>query len=108
MPASKVHNIPAPDVPYFTPAQVPASGTAVAPQPNGNPVPSLFQPIKIRGLEMQNRIVVSISPFENILSLLTGPTARPSLPVFGQGWLHDALALGPLCVDSAIGVDERY
>ncbi|KAA1474492.1 FMN-linked oxidoreductase [Dentipellis sp. KUC8613] len=52
-------NRSAPDVPYFTPAQVPASGTAINPQSDGTPVPSLFQPIKIRGLEMQNRIVVS-------------------------------------------------
>jgi len=49
-------NDPAPNVPYFTPAQFPASGTALNPQPDGKPVPKLFQPIKIRGLEFHNRI----------------------------------------------------
>ncbi|OCH92836.1 FMN-linked oxidoreductase [Obba rivulosa] len=49
-------NVPAPSVPYFTPIQIPASGTAVDPQLDGKPVPSLFHPIKIRGVEFQNRI----------------------------------------------------
>ncbi|PSR72183.1 hypothetical protein PHLCEN_2v11940 [Hermanssonia centrifuga] len=51
-------NVPAQNVPYFTPAQIPASGTAV-PDPDGKPIPSLFKPIKIRGLELQNRIVLA-------------------------------------------------
>ncbi|THG96980.1 hypothetical protein EW026_g4953 [Hermanssonia centrifuga] len=51
-------NVPAQNVPYFTPAQIPASGTAV-PDSDGKPIPSLFKPIKIRGLELQNRIVWS-------------------------------------------------
>ncbi|PSR72184.1 hypothetical protein PHLCEN_2v11941 [Hermanssonia centrifuga] len=57
---TRFQNVPAQDVPYFTPAQIPASGTAV-PDPDGKPIPSLFQPIKIRGLELQNRIVVCLS-----------------------------------------------
>ncbi|KAF5379017.1 hypothetical protein D9615_006058 [Tricholomella constricta] len=52
-------NVPAPNVPYFTPAQLPPSGTALDPQPSGKPIPKLFQPFKIRGLEMQNRIMLS-------------------------------------------------
>ncbi|KDQ58338.1 hypothetical protein JAAARDRAFT_34138 [Jaapia argillacea MUCL 33604] len=52
-------NAPAPGIPYFTPAQVPASGTALNPQPDGKPIPKLFQPIKIRGLEFHNRIFLS-------------------------------------------------
>ncbi|KAG5642724.1 hypothetical protein DXG03_002269 [Asterophora parasitica] len=51
-------NIPAPNVPYFTPAQIPPSGTALDPQPDGKPIPKLFQPLKIRGLELQNRLIV--------------------------------------------------
>ena len=51
----------------------PASGTAVVPQPDGKPIPKLFQPLKIRGVEFQNRIFVE-SPLdtvhENIHSLL--------------------------------------
>ncbi|KIY70149.1 FMN-linked oxidoreductase [Cylindrobasidium torrendii FP15055 ss-10] len=52
-------NVGAPDVPYFTPAQLPPAGTAKAKQNNDNPIPSLFQPIDIGDLKMQNRIVVS-------------------------------------------------
>lgn len=57
---TKFVNEPALNVPYFTPAQIPASGTAVDPQPDGKPIPKLFQPITIRGVEFQNRIFVRI------------------------------------------------
>ncbi|PMD65466.1 putative mannose-1-phosphate guanyltransferase [Hyaloscypha bicolor E] len=46
-------------IPYFTPAQEPPSGTASDPQPDGKPIPKLFQPLKIRGLTLQNRIMLS-------------------------------------------------
>ncbi|PFH48140.1 hypothetical protein AMATHDRAFT_66168 [Amanita thiersii Skay4041] len=54
-------NIPADNVSFFTPAQLPASGTAVNVNklPEGKSLPKLFQPIKIRGLEFQNRIWLS-------------------------------------------------
>jgi hypothetical protein len=52
-------NKPAPAISYFTPAQVPAAGTAFDPQPDGSPIPKLFQPIKIRGTTFHNRIFVS-------------------------------------------------
>lgn len=44
---------------YFTPAQVPPSGTASDPQPENRPIPKLFTPLKIRGLTLQNRIMLS-------------------------------------------------
>ena len=49
---------PAPGISYFTPEQNPPSGTAVNPQSDGKPIPKLFQPIKIRGVQFQNRIFV--------------------------------------------------
>ncbi|KAG8216918.1 hypothetical protein J3R82DRAFT_7194 [Butyriboletus roseoflavus] len=52
-------NRPAPGISYLTPAQVPASGTAYDPQPDGKPIPKLFQPIKIRGTTFHNRIFLS-------------------------------------------------
>ncbi|KAL5511398.1 OYE32_3 [Sanghuangporus vaninii] len=52
-------NAPAPGIPYFTPAQVPPSGTAVSPQPDDKPIPKIFQPLKIRGVEFHNRIFLS-------------------------------------------------
>ncbi|KAI5122193.1 hypothetical protein M0805_002682 [Coniferiporia weirii] len=54
-----IANVPAPNTPYFTPAQIPPSGTALNPQPDGKPIPKVFQPIKIRGTEFHNRIFVS-------------------------------------------------
>ena len=55
-----LYNAPAPNVPFFTPAQYPASGTATKVQHDGKDVPTLFQPLKIRGVTFQNRIWVSI------------------------------------------------
>lgn len=52
-------NVAAKGIPYFTPAQNPPAGTALDPQADGKPVPKLFQPLKIRGMVMQNRIMVS-------------------------------------------------
>lgn len=44
---------------YFTPKQSPPSGTALDPQPNGSEIPSLFQPLTVRGVTLQNRIILS-------------------------------------------------
>jgi hypothetical protein len=52
-------NKAAENVPFYTPAQVPAPGTALDTQLSGKPIPKLFTPIKIRGVTMQNRIWVS-------------------------------------------------
>ncbi|TFY68481.1 hypothetical protein EVG20_g3533 [Dentipellis fragilis] len=48
-----------PNNPYFSPKQSPPSGTAVNPQPDGKPIPQLFQPLRIRGVEFQNRIFLA-------------------------------------------------
>ncbi|RFU23731.1 hypothetical protein B7463_g12607, partial [Scytalidium lignicola] len=52
-------NKPAKGISYFTPAQDPPAGTAANPQSTGLEPPKLFQPLKIRGLTIQNRIVLS-------------------------------------------------
>ncbi|KAI5996150.1 hypothetical protein EDD15DRAFT_2250703 [Pisolithus albus] len=54
-----IANKPAPAISYYTPAQVPAAGTAYDPQPDGQPIPELFQPLKIRGTTFHNRIFLS-------------------------------------------------
>ncbi|KAI1467413.1 FMN-linked oxidoreductase [Daldinia caldariorum] len=46
---------PAPNIPYWTPAQIPPAGTAL----DQASAPTLFKPIKIRSVELQNRFVVS-------------------------------------------------
>ncbi|CZR52306.1 related to flavin oxidoreductase [Phialocephala subalpina] len=53
-----IPNKPAKGISYFTPAQIPPSGTAVE-QPDGKPIPKAFTPLKIRGTTFQNRIFLS-------------------------------------------------
>ncbi|KAJ9293906.1 hypothetical protein DTO271G3_7282 [Paecilomyces variotii] len=52
-------NKAAPGVSYFTPAQEPPAGTAADPQSDGTKPPKLFQPLKLRGLTLHNRIGLS-------------------------------------------------
>lgn len=61
-------NKPAKGISYFTPAQEPPAGTAANPQSNGSEIPKLFQPLKIRGLTIQNRIGVSCLSFHYLTS----------------------------------------
>ncbi|CCC09389.1 unnamed protein product [Sordaria macrospora k-hell] len=44
-------------VPYYTPAQTPPAGTAL--KTSEGDVPTLFTPLKIRGVELQNRFAVA-------------------------------------------------
>ncbi|KAL9069644.1 MAG: hypothetical protein Q9157_006098 [Trypethelium eluteriae] len=55
------HNVnkAAPGISYFTPAQEPPAGTALGMKEDGKPIPKLFQSLKLRGLTLQNRIMVS-------------------------------------------------
>lgn len=55
MSQSELANKGAPGVPYYTPAQEPPAGTALNPAS----APKVFQPIKIRSLELHNRFVVA-------------------------------------------------
>ncbi|KAI1419267.1 NADPH dehydrogenase [Xylaria sp. FL1777] len=52
---ASVENKRAPGAPYYTPEQSPPAGTALDP----DTAPTLFQPLKIRDLTLQNRFVVS-------------------------------------------------
>lgn len=54
MPRTKI----TPKVPYFTPLQSPPAGAAFVTE-NGKQVPKLFQPLKLRGLTLPNRIFLS-------------------------------------------------
>jgi 2,4-dienoyl-CoA reductase-like NADH-dependent reductase (Old Yellow Enzyme family) len=50
---------PAPDVPFYTPAQNPPAGTAPAEIEGTNNVPTLFTPLKLRSMTLNNRFAVS-------------------------------------------------
>ena len=54
------HNVnrPAKGISYFTPAQLPPAGTALV-EEGQKSVPKLFKPLKLRGLTLQNRIMLS-------------------------------------------------
>ncbi|CAH0048002.1 unnamed protein product [Clonostachys solani] len=53
--SSDLSNPGAEGVPFFTPAQSPPAGTAL----DASTAPTLFRPLKIRGVTLQNRFVVS-------------------------------------------------
>ncbi|KAH9474971.1 NADH:flavin oxidoreductase [Psilocybe cubensis] len=84
-------NTPAPGAPFYTPYQNPAAGTAVVPQASGKAIPKLFQPLKIRGLELQNRIFVEFRPlpdlttFGGIVSRGPGLTLSEAVAVVPEG-----------------------
>ncbi|CEJ57320.1 hypothetical protein PMG11_06017 [Penicillium brasilianum] len=52
-------NTPAPHTPYYTPVQRIPAGTAIVPPESEANLPKLFQPLQLRGLTLQNRIIVS-------------------------------------------------
>ncbi|KAH7197536.1 uncharacterized protein B0J16DRAFT_21466 [Fusarium flagelliforme] len=52
---SQIQNKAASGVPYFTPAQEPPAGTPL----KTDSAPTLFKPLRTRGVELQNRFVVS-------------------------------------------------
>ncbi len=54
-----IENEATPGISYYTPVQRPPAGTASDPQPNGSHPPKLFQPLKLRGLTLQNRLMLS-------------------------------------------------
>ena len=60
---TKTPQNPAPGIPYYTPAQNPPAGTATTtPTKDASPsakIPTLFTPLTLRGLTLQNRIAVS-------------------------------------------------
>lgn len=57
----RIRNSPANciQISYFTPEQSPPAGTAIGMKDGSDKIPKLFQPLKIRGLEFQNRIFVA-------------------------------------------------
>lgn len=50
---------PAPGIPYYTPAQTPPAGTAPVQAEGTSAAPTLFSPLKLRGLTLTNRFAVS-------------------------------------------------
>ncbi|CAG8981616.1 hypothetical protein HYALB_00012967 [Hymenoscyphus albidus] len=54
-----LHNTAAPNTSYYTPEQAIPSGTIIPKPGSTDPIPKLFEPLQLRGLKLQNRILVS-------------------------------------------------
>ena len=90
-----IFNAPAHGIPYFAAAQVPAAGTADEVQSENKPLPKLFQPIKIRGVEFHNRIFVSLSVPLRFSQVVYDPLlVVTALPIFRREWACYAMASG--------------
>ncbi|KZF23035.1 FMN-linked oxidoreductase [Xylona heveae TC161] len=60
MPHPIIDNPPAEGAPYYTPAQIPASGTALCDKTGRTcNIPKLFTPLSVRGITFQNRIFLA-------------------------------------------------
>ncbi|CAN9137104.1 unnamed protein product [Alternaria alternata] len=55
----ELRNKAAAGISYFTPAQEPVAGTALGMLDGSSKIPKLFQPLKLRGLTIQNRLALS-------------------------------------------------
>ncbi|KAF1832824.1 NADPH dehydrogenase [Decorospora gaudefroyi] len=55
----ELRNKAAKGISYFTPEQQPVAGTAIGMLDGSSKIPKLFQPLKLRGLEIQNRLALS-------------------------------------------------
>lgn len=69
---------PAEGIPYFTPAQSPAAGTAANPQTSGNAIPKLYTPLTVRGVTFQNRL--GVCPIPSFIEYAT-----PTFGMIGLG-----------------------
>ncbi|KAG4429626.1 hypothetical protein IFR05_014899, partial [Cadophora sp. M221] len=58
-PTNPLENVPAENTTYFTPKQTIPAGTAIVHTTKPSPIPKVFQPLQLRGLTLQNRIMVS-------------------------------------------------
>ena len=74
-----IANEAAEGISYYTPKQQPPAGTASDPQPDGSHPPKLFQPLKIRGVTFQNRIMVCFIPRSAIFRFLCVKSLNSSL-----------------------------
>lgn len=83
-----IANEPAKGAEYYTPAQNPPAGVASDPQPDGSHPPKLFQPLKLRGLTLHNRIMVCVTStcpelHVSLKSVVDSIVALAFVPVLG-------------------------
>lgn len=92
-------NAAVPGIPFFAPAQDPSTGTAKQLEPD---TPTIFRPLKIRGITLRNRICVS--PMCHYSCAASGPQTGVFTPLYYTTIGHYAFRGAALVMLEATGV----
>ncbi|KAG4273248.1 hypothetical protein FPRO04_09854 [Fusarium proliferatum] len=92
-------NAAVPGIPFFAPAQDPSTGTAKQLEPD---TPTIFRPLKIRGITLRNRICVS--PMCHYSCAASGPQTGVLTPLYYTTIGHYAFRGAALVMLEATGV----
>ncbi|KAF9771678.1 hypothetical protein IL306_010686 [Fusarium sp. DS 682] len=92
-------NAPVPGLPFFAPAQDPSTGTVKQLKPN---TPTIFRPLKIRGVTLRNRICVS--PMCHYSCAANGEQTGVLTPLYYTTIGHYAFRGAALVILEATGV----
>ncbi|KAI1016157.1 hypothetical protein LB504_009278 [Fusarium proliferatum] len=92
-------NAAVPGIPFFAPAQDPSTGTAKKLEPD---TPTIFRPLKIRGITLRNRICVS--PMCHYSCAASGPQTGVLTPLYYTTIGHYAFRGAALVMLEATGV----
>ncbi|RBA13237.1 hypothetical protein FPRO05_13664 [Fusarium proliferatum] len=92
-------NAAVPGIPFFAPAQDPSTGTAKQLEPD---TPTIFRPLKIRGIPLRNRICVS--PMCHYSCAASGPQTGVLTPLYYTTIGHYAFRGAALVMLEATGV----
>lgn len=98
----KTYNAPVPGIPYFHPTHATSPGTPFTPSQKD---PILFQPLKIRGLTLKNRILVA--PMCQYSTSESGPSIGALTPYHIATLGHYALKGSALVFIEATGVQPN-
>ncbi|PVI07156.1 NADH-dependent flavin oxidoreductase-like protein, partial [Periconia macrospinosa] len=94
-----------PGIPYFTPQHINSPGTPLPSTQEQIPVPTLFKPLKIRGVTLRNRILVA--PMCQYSTAPTGPEAGALTDYHIATLGHYALKGAALVIVEATGVQPH-
>lgn len=95
-------NAPVPDVPFFSPIQTPSPGTA---KTLNAQTPTIFHPLRIRGVSLKNRICVS--PMCQYSCAPSGPQTGVMGPLYLATLGHYAYKGAALAMVEATGVQPN-
>lgn len=102
--APSTYNQPVPGLPYFIPQHAVSPGTPVE-QGNGQKIPTLFTPLRIRGTTLRNRTIVA--PMCQYSTAESGPNIGALTPYHISTLGHYALKGAALVFVEATGVQAN-